>query len=68
MPQQPSAPKDFHFIINSELAPLREDVIWLHQPAFDKAFSDLTGEPCEHHEWRREVNWNFTADDRSFTE
>lgn len=46
---------------------LDDNVNWVHQPAFDKAFEDLTGEPCGHTEWRREVNWNFTADDESFT-
>lgn len=47
---------------------LREDVNWVHQPAFDKTWSDLTGEPLDHQEWRREINWNFTADDVSFTQ
>jgi hypothetical protein len=37
---------------------LREDVTWVPQPAFSKPVTD---------EWRREVNWNFTADDLSFT-
>lgn len=46
---------------------LAEDVTWVQQPAFDKAWSDLTGEPLDHDEWRREVSWNFTADDESFT-
>lgn len=54
---------------SSEQQPaLSEDVTWVQQPAFDKAFADLTGTACEHEEWRREVNWNFTADDRSFAE
>ena len=48
-------------------AALSDDVNWVHQPAFDKAFADLTGTDCEHEEWRREVRWNFTADDLSFT-
>ena len=47
---------------------LDDDVTWVHQPAFDKAFSDLTGEPCEHEEWRREVRWNFTGDDVSYAQ
>lgn len=46
---------------------LSDDVNWIPQPAFDKAWSDLTGEPVGHDEWRREVNWNFTGDDLSFT-
>lgn len=45
---------------------LSDDVLWVHQPAFDKVFSDLTGEPLDHEEWKREVNWNFTADDESY--
>lgn len=48
-------------------AALRDDINWVHQPAFDKAWSDITGEPVDHDEWRREVRWNFTADDESFT-
>ena len=47
---------------------LPEDVNWLHQPAFDKAFADLTGTRPEDDEWRREINWNFTADDVSYTQ
>lgn len=46
---------------------LREDVDWVHQPAFDKTFADLTGTKPESDEWRRETRWNFTADDLSFT-
>lgn len=46
---------------------LNDDVNWMHQPAFDKAWSDITGEPIENDEWRRETRWNFTADDESFT-
>jgi hypothetical protein len=46
---------------------LREDVTWVPQPAFSKAFADLTGSKPVTDEWRREVNWNFTADDLSFT-
>lgn len=49
-------------------AALRDDVTWVQQPAFDKAWSDITGEPIDHDEWRREVNWNFTGDDVSFTQ
>lgn len=48
-------------------AALRDDVNWVQQPAFDKAFADLTGTEPEDDEWRRETNWNFTADDGSFT-
>jgi hypothetical protein len=47
---------------------LDDKVNWVHQPAFDKTFADLTGTTCEHEEWRREVRWNFTADDTSFTQ
>jgi hypothetical protein len=46
---------------------LCEDVTWIPQPAFDKAFADLTGTQPEDDEWRRETRWNFTADDQSFT-
>jgi hypothetical protein len=52
---------------SQQQAALRDDVNWVHQPAFDKAYADLTGEPCDHIEWKRETNWNFTADDLSFT-
>lgn len=48
-------------------AALRDDILWVHQPAFDKAFADLTGTQPEDDEWRRETRWNFTADDQSFT-
>lgn len=49
------------------LTALREGIVWIQQPAFDKAFADITGTRCDHDEWRREVNWNYTADDQSFT-
>jgi hypothetical protein len=53
--------------MKEQQAALDDDVIWVHQPAFDRAWELLTGEPCDHTEWRREVNWNYTADDLSFT-
>lgn len=57
-----------HFLGNEKSqGALDDSVTWIQQPAFDKAFADLTGTRCEHEEWRREVNWNFTADDQSFT-
>jgi hypothetical protein len=47
---------------------LSETVTWVPQPAFDKAFADLTGTQPEDDEWRRETRWNFTADDASYTD
>jgi hypothetical protein len=54
---------------------LRDDVDWVHQPAFIEEFWRLTdGEPLtgveihfvsEHH---REPQWNFTGDDVSYTQ
>lgn len=53
---------------------LRDDVDWFHQPAFMEEFARLTGEPLEGvdihftNEHHREPQWNFTADDVSFTQ
>jgi hypothetical protein len=49
-------------------AALADHITWLHQPAFDKAFADLTGTQPENDEWRRVVNWNFTGDDESYAQ
>jgi hypothetical protein len=55
-------------------AALDDKVDWLHQPAFAEEFYRLTdGQPLTEidihlrEEHRRETNWNFTADDGSFT-
>jgi hypothetical protein len=55
-------------------AALSDDVNWFHQPAFMEEFARLTDTPLEgidihlSNEWKRESNWNFTADDVSFTQ
>lgn len=65
-----------HASFNERLqqAGLSDQVDWVHQPAFAEEFWRLTdGEPLTEidihlrDEHRREVNWNFTADDGSFT-
>lgn len=57
-------------------AALRDDVDWVHQPAFIEEFARLTEgdivlEAVDIHfmnEHHREPQWNFTADDVSFTQ
>jgi hypothetical protein len=62
-------------VIDGQQPALRDDVDWVHQPAFIEEFWRLTdGEPLTGidihllQEHRREVNWNFTADDVSFVQ
>jgi hypothetical protein len=56
-----------HAEFNHQQLALPDSINWVHQPAFDKAFADLTGTEPQDDEWRRQTNWNFTADDGSFT-
>ncbi len=47
---------------------LSDDVDWIPQPAFEKAFADLTGGEPPDNEWQRVTNWNFTGDDGSYAQ